>query len=294
VVHCHDLLALRSALGLVAQNPTSASGRLYQRYIRAGFRRARHFISVSEKSRADLHAYGGINPLTSEVVYNGLNHPYRRQPAEVAAAALLSAGMAAPEGGMLLHVGGGQWYKNTPGVLHLYSNYAARCRQSGQGVLPLWMVSPSPGRELQGLIAALPPGCEVRFYQRLDADTLEALYSLARALLFPSLAEGFGWPIAEGLACGCPVLTTGEPPMNEVGGPCAHYLPRLEIEGHMGAWAAAGADRLVQLLGQPAATRTAAAQAGIEWARRFEPERAIEAYLRIYESVLARSPDGRR
>ena len=91
IVHCHDLLALRSALGLVPQNPTSWSGRLYQRYIRSGFRTARHFISVSEKSRSDLHEHGGVRPLISEVVYNGLNHPYKPQSASSARAVLMRA-----------------------------------------------------------------------------------------------------------------------------------------------------------------------------------------------------------
>ena len=120
-------------------------------------------------------------------------------------------------------------------------------------------------------------------------DVLEALYSLADALLFPSLAEGFGWPIAEGLACGCPVLTTGEAPMNEVGGLHATYLPRLAGPNDMAAWAAHGAEVLIGLLDRPRDDRDAASNAGIEWCRRFDTERAIDAYLRIYETVLERS-----
>src|SRR5258708_7484931 len=80
VVHVHDLLALRSALGEVPENPTSITGRIYQRYIRRGFRQARHFISISRKSRDDLHRFGGVKAVTSEVVYNGLNFPYAPMP----------------------------------------------------------------------------------------------------------------------------------------------------------------------------------------------------------------------
>ena len=53
VVHAHDLLALRSALGLVPENPTSWSGRLYQRYIRRGFQQAQRFIAVSGRTKSD-------------------------------------------------------------------------------------------------------------------------------------------------------------------------------------------------------------------------------------------------
>src|ERR1700692_2715089 len=73
VVHVHDLLALRSALGDIPANPTSATGRLYQRYIRRGFRQARHFISVSKQTLTDLNRFGGVKAVTSEVVFNGMN-----------------------------------------------------------------------------------------------------------------------------------------------------------------------------------------------------------------------------
>jgi glycosyltransferase involved in cell wall biosynthesis len=289
VVHCHDLLALLSALGQVPENPTGPTGRLYQRYIRAGFRRARHFISISEKSRADLHRFGGVQPETSEVVYNGLNHPYRRQTLSQARATLRAEGLELPAQGILLHVGGGQWYKNTAGLLHLYACFARQREAAAKTVPALWLVSPPAGASILPLLAALPEIAQVRFLQGLGTPVLEALYSTALAMLFPSLAEGFGWPIAEALACGCPVITTGEAPMTEVGGPVAHYLPRLRGAEHLDVWASHGADALATLLARPAEVRETAAQAGIAWARRFDAERAIDAYLRIYQDVLERS-----
>lgn len=288
VVHCHDLLALRSALGHVPENPTAWTGRLYQRYIRAGFRHARHFISVSQKSRSDLHQFGGVRPVTSEVVYNGLNHPYKRQSSETARLSLQRAGLPVPNG-FVLHIGGGQWYKNPIGVLHLYAKYVVKRAAASEPVLPLWIVGPSPSAPLQQVIDGLPAQGSVRFFQKLDPYAIEALYSLASALIFPSLAEGFGWPIAEALACGCPVITTDDAPMSEVGGPHAHYVPRLMSPDGMSAWAAHGADVLCQLLSRPRVEREAAAAAGIEWTRRFDAQRAIEGYLKIYQSVLGAS-----
>ena len=290
VVHCHDLLALRSALGLVPENPTSATGRLYQRYIRRGFRRARHFISISEKSKADLHHHGGVAPVTSEVVYNGLNHPYRRLPRALALDTLAQAGLPAVDAaGLLLHVGGGQWYKNTAGVVRLYAQFAKATAQAGQALPALWMVSPKPGPDVQAALQEVPSAGRVMFFQKLDTPVLEALYSLAHALLFPSHAEGFGWPIAEALACGCPVVTTGEAPMTEVGGRFAHYLPRLTQPDQTPAWAAQGAQLLLSLLSRPAAEQAAEAQASMEWAQRYDATRVTDAYLRIYQRVLEKS-----
>ena len=287
VVHCHDLLALRSALGDIDENPTSFTGRLYQRYIRRGFRHARHFISISHKSRADLHHFGGVQPVTSEVVYNGLNHPYAPLAPETALRVLCQAGLPAEERGCVLHVGGGQWYKNSVGVVRLYARYAEAALRNGDMPLPLWMVSPPPGNALRSALTQVPAQAQVAFFCGLDNDTMEALYANAGVLLFPSLAEGFGWPIVEALACGCPVITTAEAPMTEVGGDLCTYLPRLGPDDDLADWAQLGADLLAGVLARPSAERERSAKAGQAWAARFAADAAIDSYLGVYRRVLA-------
>ena len=287
VVHCHDLLALRSALGQIAENRTSLTGCLYQRHIRRGFRHARHFISISRHTRDDLHRHGGVVPVTSEVVYNGLNHPYLRLAPEVVRRRLLQAGLPADSPRCVLHVGGGQWYKNSVGVVLLYASYVHIAQREGETPLPLWMVSPPPDAALRAALAKVPAMGLVRFFSGLDTDTLEALYSHAELLLFPSLAEGFGWPIVEALACGCPVITTDAAPMTEVGGDVAVYLPRLASTDDANLWAQKGAQVLVEVLKRPSAEREERAAMGCAWARRFAADVAIEGYLSIYQRVLA-------
>jgi glycosyltransferase involved in cell wall biosynthesis len=296
VVHCHDFLALRSALGELPENPTSFTGRLYQRYIRAGFRKARHFISISEQTRADLHRVGlavCAPPLTSEVIYNGLNQAYGPMPEMAARGVLQQAGLPADELPMLLHVGGGQWYKNTVGVVLLYAQYVQRCLEMRRPVCSLWMVSPAPSVAVQQALQQVPAAGVVRFYQGLQNNVMQALYASAQALLFPSLAEGFGWPIAEALACGCRVITTGEAPMTEVGGPAAIYLPRLKATtpAALQTWAAQGAERLLALLAQTPQERARLQRAGLLWAARFAPDFAVDNYLRVYQSVLSNYPN---
>jgi glycosyltransferase involved in cell wall biosynthesis len=55
-------------------------------------------------------------------------------------------------------------------------------------------------------------------------DVVLALYSMASGLVFPSLVEGFGLPVLEAMACGCPVFTSNRLPMTEVGGNAARYF----------------------------------------------------------------------
>jgi glycosyltransferase involved in cell wall biosynthesis len=287
VVHVHDLLALRSALGDVSENPTSISGRLYQRYIRRGFRYGRHFISVSNKTRDDLHQFGGVTAEISEVVYNGMNHAYTRLSTADSLKTLQRANMPLPAAGIILHVGGGQWYKNLLGVVTIYAQYASDAAHP----LPLWCVSPEPSSKVKLALATVPPRGEVVFISSLDSATLQALYSLSRAFLFPSLAEGFGWPLIEAQACGCPVITTGEPPMNEVAGPSALYLPRLRPRQNIGEWARLGAAALQKLLTESCSEQVRRREVAQAWISRFDAERTIDRYLAIYQKILGAAPN---
>ncbi len=61
-----------------------------------------------------------------------------------------------------------------------------------------------------------------------DAD-LPALYGAARAFIFPSLYEGFGFPVAEAMACGCPVITATVSSMPEVAGDAALLVDPLDV-----------------------------------------------------------------
>lgn len=285
VVHVHDLLALRSALGNVPENPTAWSGRLYQRYIRNSFQQAKYFISISNKTREDLHQFGKVRAAISEVVYNGLNYPYAPMLPKEASQALTNAGLQAKPEGMLLHLGGSQWYKNLAGVIQLYIEYA----KNEAKPLPLWCVTPSPNNKIKMLLKQVPPQGQVLFIQGIDNQALQAAYSLARVFIFPSLAEGFGWPIIEAQACGCPVLTTDAAPMNDIGGSAASYIPVLKPADDVQAWAINGATKLKSLLAIPEKQRDKLVKEGIENVKRFNANDAIESYLKVYRQVLALS-----
>ena len=76
VIHCHDFLAQRSALGEIPENKTGWTGKRYQKFIRDGFGRGKHFISISKQTEQELQRFLPIAPLSSNVVYNGLNQRF--------------------------------------------------------------------------------------------------------------------------------------------------------------------------------------------------------------------------
>jgi glycosyltransferase involved in cell wall biosynthesis len=274
LVTCHDMLAIRSARGEFSQNQTAWSGRILQRRIVSGLRRARRLTCVSEATRRDVLRLTERRPETVTVTAMGQNYPYAAVSEIAEAAAARRRGdrydraifrkFGVPEGPYLLHVGGTQWYKNRAGVLAIYAALRSRLEQTAPRLL---LVGPS--------VEAV--GVETR--TDVDNSTLAALYSAAELLLFPSLEEGFGWPIIEAQACGCLVLTTDKNPMREVGGSAAFYLSDP-------ADAEAGATAVAELLSLSQEQRATSVASGVENAARFSTDRMISEYLIIYNSLL--------
>jgi len=231
VVHCHDLLAIRSARGEFPENPTGVSGRIYQRMILSGLRRGRNFLSVSEATRESLSRILGEGVEISEVIPNPLNRAIPRIPYHEACRILGLTDLPVDER-PILHVGGNQWYKNRIGLLEIYHAYAETCSNPR----PLWMVGPEPTSAMR-LIAG-SPACRQRvsFKKGVGDDELAAMYAVAWTLLFPSLEEGFGWPVLEAMAAGCLVVATGIPPMTEVMGQIPFQLPRKLMDGGELEW----------------------------------------------------------
>jgi glycosyltransferase involved in cell wall biosynthesis len=99
----------------------------------------------------------------------------------------------------------------------------------------LILVGPMLDPELAALVSEHGLAGRIRAFQGVSHEELRALYARATALLFPSLQEGFGWPVIEAQACGCPVFTSDLAPMNEIGGPGACYVDPHDPEAMAGA-----------------------------------------------------------
>lgn len=80
--------------------------------------------------------------------------------------------------------------------------------------------------ELEPELAALAERVET-FITPLTDEELKVAYSAALAYIYPSKYEGFGLPILEAMACGCPVITSRNSSLSEVGGEAAYYLDEL-------------------------------------------------------------------
>lgn len=299
VVHCHDFMAQDSALGRISHNPVSRSGRLYQRYIRNGFRQAQAFIAISQKTKEDLMAVVRSSS-RCDVIYNGVN-PRFKPAADVPAQrrALSQALSIDLSRGFVMHVGANTWYKNRQGVLAAYEAWhRSRVQEASLDIravptaIPLLMIGPRPPEELASLQASLHSAADVHFLFNVSDDQLASLYSAATAFLFPSIAEGFGWPIAEAMASGCPVITTGATPMTEVAGSAAVLLavPTLkdtqDPEPWANSWAKRAGAALAQVTDLSEPERRAMVAHGLSQAKKFDSALALDRIESFYLSVL--------
>jgi len=288
VIHCHDFLAQRSALGEVPENITSSSGRAYQQYIRKGYTKGKNFISVSEKTRKDLGEFIGEKEHRSEMVYNGINSSFKPMPVSVSREQLAIKLNLDLSKGYILHVGGNQWYKNRTGVIAIYDQWRAKYDQN----LPLLLIGQQPNASLLAKYEESVYKNDIHFLQGIDDEGVRLAYACASVFLFPSIAEGFGWPIAEAMASGTLVVTTNEAPMLEVAGEAAFLINRKPSEKEeQEKWANEAAAVLEDALTQDELSRAHWISKGKTNIERFELQDALNDIERIYTSVFIKKQD---
>ena len=283
VVHCHDFLAQRSAKGEIQENKVGITGRIYQSFIRRGYRKASNFISISEKTRMDLHLFLEKEPRFSRVVYNGLNQEFKFGDLQKARLDLQEEMEISLTSGYILHVGGNQFYKNRKGVIEIFSEW----KSVSGSPLPLLLVGSSPTEDLRQAKNNSEFSSDIHFLTEVSDSSLQRAYHGATLLLYTSLDEGFGWPIAEAMASGCPVVAIDKAPMNEVGGKNCFYLPEPPRErSNSFIWLKKAAEIVDHVCKLPMDEREEFVRlAGLN-AKRFNSELAIEKMEKMYKEIL--------
>lgn len=274
VVTCHDLLAVRGALGEDTDCPATPTGRVLQKWILSGLARAAAVVCVSRTTAEDARR---LLPDEARdrvrVVPNGLNYPYGKQTAEEGARRRAGLGLRQP---YVLHVGSNLVRKNKAAVLRAVAQAGDDFR--GEVVF----AGPPLSDEMRGLAGELGLGGRVREVVKPDNAALEALYAGAYALVFPSRWEGFGWPIIEAQACGCPVVCGDGSALPEVAGAGAILC---------GADDPVALGRALVEVGA-AGRREALVEAGRRNAAKYSTEAMVEGYVRLYRELGLIGPAG--
>lgn len=213
VVTCHDLWGLGFGGGFRRAG--------YRRRVSA-LRAATRVICVSQSAKQEAVALG-VEPWRIRVVRNRVE-PFFAEPPSTAEIQVVVDRLGVIERGFVLHVGNNLPYKNIEGLLAALVEVQRVDRRCG---LLLKVGAPLSARQ-QALASRL--GVEARSIGEVTPADLRALYHLASCLAYPSLHEGFGWPVAEALACGCPVVASRTGALPEIAGDAAVLVDATKPE----------------------------------------------------------------
>ena len=234
-------------------------------------RAAAHLLADSEATKGDLIAAYGAPPERITVVYPGRDESLGRV-SDPAAIARVKARYGI-QGDYILHLGTLHPRKN---LLRLIEAFASVRRELGDWRLVLagrrgWLCEPLFRRIAE---LGLEDGVVLTGY--VPRADLAPLLSGARCLAFPSLYEGFGFPVLEAMACGTPVICSDTSSLPEVAGDAALLVDPQDTD----AWAEA----LYRLL-TDSGLRQSLIQRGYRQVEKFSWSRAAQQVLKVFAEV---------
>jgi mannosyltransferase len=235
---------------------------------RAALSSATGIICISESTRQDLlHYCPEVREEETCVTHLGYSSVFRQLSNDEAEGLL--AQYVSPEASYVVFVGDRSAYKNFPIAVH------AVARTFGH-YLVIVGGGPLNPREFALLELLLPK----RFIHidKASSALLNALYNKAHALIYPSAYEGFGLPVIEAMAAGCPVIAVNASSIPEVAGSAGLLLDRPDAD--------AAAEWLEHL--EDSSVRVRVIADGILNANRFSWERCYQETMAFYARVLAR------
>ena len=235
------------------------------------------FVAVSEHTRRECERHLALSGDRVDVVPNAADARFRPLDPEAARRHVARRfGLAAP---YVLAVGTLEPRKNLGALIAAFAALPESLRRSvvlavagGGG----WLgVDPAEEARRAGV------GDRVTVLGPVADEDLPHLYAGAEVFAYPSLAEGFGLPALEALACGAPAVVSGVSSLPEVVGEAAVPIDPLDVDSLRAA--------LERLLGD-GDLRARLRAAGPRQAARFSWRRTAEATLAVYRRRLAESP----
>lgn len=180
-------------------------------------RNADLIITNSDHTTSDVTAYQPSAKSKTTRTYLGRNNQYKPTPQP-------SVG---PKYGLnsdyILYLGTLEPRKNLEVLIHAYHSY----RDANPQAKPLLALAGKKGWKIQSLLDKVNTSQykeDIHLLGFIDQDDLTGLYSQAICTVYPSLYEGFGFPVLEAMACGVPVISSSSSSLPEVGGDAVLYF----------------------------------------------------------------------
>jgi len=249
-------------------------------WIRTSRRVADRVLVVSAATASELDRY--VRPLPDHpytVVRLGVDHN-RFRPSEPAVIEEMRQRVGLPER-WIAFLGTIEPRKNVPALIDAYAASAKRWR-GDPAEFPALALAGADGWDVDiapNIARVASPGRVIRLGY-LDLDDLAPYLGGSQFVVYPSLAEGFGLPVIEAMACGAAVLTTPRLSIPEVAGDAAHYT---EPDAESISWA-------IDTLLADAELRADLGQRGLARAAGFTWAACADGHREVWEAVLREHP----
>jgi len=232
-------------------------------------RAAARIIAVSQSTRNDIAKFLGPKAVEkTRVVYSGVGEPFRVFDREEKAQARMMLGTL-PER-FILYAGNISPRKNVRKLIEAFSGLAP-----GVGLVLTghreWK-SPDLARTIEEVSSTR----EITVLGGLPDENMAGLYNAAEISVYPSLYEGFGFPVLESFACGTPVAASNATSIPEVAGDAAVLFDPMETKDIEAAM-----DRLLSDEG----LRREMRERGLRRAAEFNWQRTAEMVLGVLREV---------
>jgi glycosyltransferase involved in cell wall biosynthesis len=221
-------------------------------------------ISISQTTKEDLQTFYNINKNRIWVAPPACSDTFMKS------GSIESSGInIMTQKPFLLYVGIRTHYKNTDLVIKAYSQWHYNRKID-------FVIAGRPWRYDQiNELKTLGIKDKVHILGYVDDNTLAQLYRKAVAFIFPSLYEGFGIPLLEAMACGCPIIASDIPSTREVAGDCPIYFIPTEMDDLLNAF------EIVLTEGR----NSARVEKGFERIRHYSWDKAAQQTLEVYRSL---------
>jgi alpha-1,3-rhamnosyl/mannosyltransferase len=198
----------------------------YERDFGRALKQSVHIVTVSDFGRREVIDALGLAPERVSRIYQGIRPNLRPMPRPDVHRALTLLGLPLR---YLLYVGTLEPRKNLLTLVQAYCGLPGEVREA----YPLLLVGGWGWKsgELANYLASEARDKNVRHIGYLPEEHLGAVYNGARALVFPSLYEGFGLPPLEMMACGGAVVASTADALKETVGGHAHFVEPHDLDG---------------------------------------------------------------
>lgn len=273
VVTVHDLTPI------VFPNafPKGIKGEIKWQMQKYALRKADAILTDSECSKKDIIKLTRVKEHRVKVVYLAAGEQFERLKIDDLRFKNIREKYNLPEK-FILYVGDVTWNKNLPRLIDAVKSLKIPLVMIGKGLVSEDYDKNNIWNADLNRINELAKGDEnIIRLGFIPAEDLTAVYNLATVFVLPSLYEGFGLPVLEAMACGCPVVTSKEGSIPEVARDAAFYVDAYDVDS-----IATGIKEVFENENLQKQLR----EKGLENARKFSWKKTARETINVYKGVL--------